>query len=72
MHPQNSYHKSQRPIAHDGRAALSRLLLVQRFAGGKLALAGVMGWRKRLFSPIGPIQSANGQGCVPGVKAEYQ
>jgi hypothetical protein len=68
MHLQNFHHKLQRPIAHEGRAALNRLLLVQRFAGGKLALAGVIGWRKCLFSPIGPIQSANGQGCVPGVK----
>lgn len=54
MRLQNSYHKLQRPIAREGRAALSRLLLVRRFTAGKLALAGVMGWRKCLFSPMGP------------------
>jgi hypothetical protein len=49
MRLQNPHHKLQRPIAHEGRAALSRLLLVQRFAGGKPALAGVMGLEKVLI-----------------------
>ena len=55
MRLQNSYHELQSPIVYEGRAAFSRLLLVQRFTGGKPASAGVMGWRKCLFSPMGPV-----------------
>jgi len=49
MRLQNSYYKLQRPIAREGRAALSRLLLIRRFTGGKLALAGVNGLEKVLI-----------------------
>jgi hypothetical protein len=35
-------------IVHEGRAAFSRLLLMQRFTEGMLALAGVMGLEKVL------------------------
>jgi hypothetical protein len=48
MRLQNPYHELQGPIAHEGRAAFSRLLLVQRFTGGKLALAGGNGLEKVL------------------------